>query len=61
MGLVMGNLQNNMMIEVEQFIGEQLEDYTNEQVVKQVVQKYGLWWMQFATEKLAEYQLEYGE
>lgn len=57
----MGNLQNNMMIEVEQFIGEQLEDYTNEQVVKQVVQKYGLWWMQFATEKLAEYQLEYGE
>ena len=57
----MGNLQNNMMIEVEQFIGEQLEDYTNEQVVKQVVLKYGLWWMQFATEKLAEYQLEYGE
>jgi len=57
----MGNLQNNMMLEVEQFIGEQLEDYTNEQVVKQVVEKYGLWWMQFATEKLAEYQLEYGE
>lgn len=56
----MGNLQNNMMIEVEQFIGEQLEDYTNEQVVKQVEQKYGLWWVSFATQKIADYITEYG-
>lgn len=57
----MGNLQNNMMIEVEQFIGEQLEDYTNEQVVNQVEKKFGQWWVTFATQKIADYITKYGE
>ena len=54
----MANLQNNLLIEVEEYIGEQLQDYTNEQVIRKVEQKYGRWMVPFATEKLAEFQFE---
>ena len=57
----MANLQNNLMIEVEQFIDEQLEDYTNEQVVNQVEKKFGQWWVTFETQKIADYITKYGE
>jgi len=54
----MSNLQNNLLIEVEEYIGEQLQDYTNEQVIRKVEDKYGRWMVGFATEKLAEFQFE---
>jgi len=54
----MANLQNNLLIEVEEYIGEQLQDYTNEQVIKKVEDKYGKWMVGFATEKLSEFQFE---
>ena len=54
----MANLQNNLLIEVEEYIGEQLQDYTNEQVIRKVEQKYGRWMVPFATEKLSEFQFE---
>lgn len=54
----MANLQNNLLIEVEEYIGEQLQDYTNEQVIRKVEHKFGRWMVPFATEKLAEFQFE---
>lgn len=54
----MGNLQNNILIEVEQFIGEQLQDYTNDQVIKKVVDKFGVSFKEYAEELLAEFQNE---
>lgn len=54
----MANLQNNLLIEVEEYIEEQLQDYTNEQVIKKVENKYGKWMVSFATEKLSEFQFE---
>ena len=54
----MGNLQNNILIEVEQFIGEQLQDYTNDQVIRKVVDKFGVSFKEYAEELLAEFQNE---
>ena len=36
------------MLEVELFIGEQLEDLTNDQVLKAVDKKYGSYWVEYA-------------
>ena len=54
----MANYQNNILIEVEQFIGEQLQDYTNDQVIRKVVDKYGVSFKEYAEELLAEFQQE---
>jgi hypothetical protein len=54
----MGNLQNNILIEVEQFIGEQLQDYTNDQVIRKVIDKYGISFKDYTIELLAEFQAE---
>lgn len=54
----MANYQNNILIEVEQFIGEQLQDYTNDQVIKKVVDKFGISFKEYAEELLAEFQDE---
>jgi len=54
----MANYQNNILIEVEQFIGEQLQDYTNDQVIRKVVDKYGVSFKEYAEELLAEFQDE---
>mgnify|MGYP000167808828 FL=1 len=54
----MGNLQNNILIEVEQFIGEQLQDYTNDQVIRKVVDKFGVSFKEYAEELLAEFENE---
>ena len=54
----MANYQNNILIEVEQFIGEQLQDYTNDQVIRKVVDKYGVSFKEYAEELLAEFQNE---
>ena len=54
----MANYQNNILIEVEQFIGEQLQDYTNDQVIRKVVDKYGVSFKEYAEELLAEFQHE---
>lgn len=54
----MANYQNNILIEVEEFIGEQLQDYTNDQVIRKVVDKYGVSFKEYAEELLAEFQNE---
>lgn len=54
----MVNLQNNILIEVEQFIGEQLQDYTNDQVIRKVIDKYGISFKDYTIELLAEFQDE---
>lgn len=54
----MANYQNNILIEVEQFIGEQLQDYTNDQVIRKVVDKFGVSFKEYAEELLAEFQNE---
>jgi len=54
----MANYQNNILIEVEQFIGEQLQDYTNDQVIKKVVDKFGISFKEYAEELLAEFKNE---
>ena len=54
----MANLQNNILIEVEQFIGEQLQDYTNDQVITKVIDKYGISFKDYTIELLAEFQDE---
>ncbi len=54
----MANYQNNILIEVEEFIGEQLQDYTNDQVIRKVVDKYGVSFKEYAEELLAEFQDE---
>lgn len=54
----MANYQNNILIEVEEFIGEQLQDYTNDQVIRKVVDKFGISFKEYAEELLAEFQNE---
>jgi len=54
----MANLQNNILIEVEQFIGEQLQDYTNEQVVRLTIAKFGISYREYAEALLVEYKDE---
>ena len=38
------------MLEVELFVGEQLQDLTNEQVVQAVDKKYGSYWISYYTD-----------
>ena len=42
MGEIIMSKLSDKLLEVELFVGEQLQDYTNEQVLKQVKIKYGL-------------------
>ena len=46
------------MLEVELFVGEQLQDLTNDQVIKAVDKKYGSYWVNYAEELLLEFQQE---
>ena len=46
------------MLEVELFVGEQLQDLTNEQVIQAVDKKYGSYWTSYAEELLLEFQQE---
>tara|TARA_R100001510_G_C7590236_1_gene160183 strand:- start:361 stop:570 length:210 start_codon:yes stop_codon:yes gene_type:complete len=48
----------NRMLEVELFVGEQLQDLTNEQVIQAVDKKYGSYWTSYAEELLLEFQQE---
>ncbi len=48
----------NKMLEVELFIGERLEDLTNDQVLKAVDKKYGSYWVEYAKELLDEFAEE---
>ena len=50
----LGKLKNRML-EVELFVGEQLQDLTNEQVVQAVDKKYGSYWTSYAKELLDEF------
>ena len=45
----------DMMIEVEQYIGELIEDYTWNQIIRQVREKYGEQWVEFVEDKKEEY------
>lgn len=46
---------NDMMIEVEQYVGELIEDYTWNQIIRQVREKYGEQWVEFVEDKKEEY------
>jgi hypothetical protein len=47
------------LLEVELFVGEQLQDYTNEQVIKKVRKEFGLqMYVDYAEELLLEFQQE---
>ena len=47
---------NDMMIEVEQYVGELIEDYTWNQIIRQVREKYGEEWVEFVEDKKKELQ-----
>lgn len=53
----MTKLKNKMM-EVELFVGEQLQDLTNNQVIQAVDKKFGSYWTSYAEELLLEFQQE---
>ena len=44
------NKLKDKMLEVELFVGEQLQDLTNAQVIKAVDKKNGSYWVSFAEE-----------
>ena len=52
------NKIKDRMLEVELFVGEQLQDLTNEQVVQAVDKKYGSYWVNYAKELLDEFAEE---
>jgi len=52
------NKLKDKMLEVELFVGEQLQDLTNEQVVQAVDKKYGSYWVNYAKELLDEFAEE---
>lgn len=52
------NKLKDRMLEVELFVGEQLQDLTNDQVIKAVDKKYGSYWVSFAEELLHEFREE---
>jgi hypothetical protein len=52
------NKLKDKMLEVELFVGEQLQDLTNDQVIKAVDKKYGSYWVNYAKELLLEFQQE---
>ena len=53
----MTKLKNKMM-EVELFVGDQLQDLTNNQVIQAVDKKFGSYWISYAEELLLEFQQE---
>ena len=56
--LIMSKLSDKLL-EVELFVGEQLQDYTNEQVLKQVKIKFGIdMYVEHAKDLLHEFQQE---
>ena len=56
--LIMSKLSDKLL-EVELFVGEQLQDYTNEQVLKQVKIKFGTdMYVEHAKDLLSEFQQE---
>jgi hypothetical protein len=52
------NKLKDKMLEVELFVGEQLQDLTNDQVIKAVDKKYGSYWVNYAKELLDEFAEE---
>jgi len=48
----------NKMMEVELFVGDQLQDLTNNQVIQAVDKKFGSYWTSYAEELLLEFQQE---
>ena len=46
------------MLEVELFVGEQLQDLTNNQVIQAVEKTFGISWVEYAEELLLEFQQE---
>ena len=47
------------LLEVELFVGEQIEDYTNEQVIEKVRKRFGSqMYVQYAEELLEEFRIE---
>tara|TARA_R110000823_G_scaffold265356_1_gene385291 strand:- start:206 stop:415 length:210 start_codon:yes stop_codon:yes gene_type:complete len=46
------------MLEVELFVGEQLQDLTNNQVIQAVEKTFGISWVDYAEELLLEFQQE---
>jgi|TARA_R110000803_G_scaffold52960_2_gene108840 hypothetical protein len=46
------------MLEVELFVGEQLQDLTNNQVIQAVDKTFGNSWVEYAEELLLEFQQE---
>jgi|TARA_R100001086_G_scaffold231873_1_gene152789 hypothetical protein len=47
------------LLEVELFVGEQIEDYTNEQVIEKVRKRFGSqMYVQYAEELLEEFRME---
>ena len=46
------------MLEVELFVGEQLQDLTNNQVIQAVDKTFGNIWVEYAEELLLEFQQE---
>ena len=55
----MSNALKDKLLEVELFVGEQLQDYTNEQVIQKVRKEFGLqMYVDYAEELLLEFQQE---
>jgi len=54
---ILTKLKNKMM-EVELFVGDQLQDLTNNQVIQAVDKKFGSYWISYAEELLLEFQQE---
>jgi len=47
------------LLEVELFVGEQIENYTNEQVIEKVRKRFGSqMYVQYAEELLEEFRME---
>ncbi len=54
----MSRLKDNLL-EVELFVVEQIEDYTNEQVIEKVRKRFGSqMYVQYAEELLEEFRME---
>ena len=55
----MSNALKDKLLEVELFVGEKLQDYTNEQVIEKVRKEFGLqMFVDHAEELLHEFQQE---
>ena len=59
MGEIIMSKLSDKLLEVELFVGEQLQDYTNEQVLKQVKIKFGTdMYVEHGKDLLHEFQQE---